>query len=62
MLAYYIIAPSFGRYQQLFQSKNNIDFDLNEIAFSKWNAVGVSSISGLIEGDLTRIYAIENIK
>jgi hypothetical protein len=36
-------------------NKNTIGFDLNEIAFVNWNAGGVSSISGLLKGNFTRI-------
>lgn len=44
------------------KSKDIVGFDLSEIAFSNWNAGGVSSISGLIKGDFTRMYANENSK
>jgi hypothetical protein len=44
------------------QNKNIIGFYLNEIVFSNWNAGGVSSVSGLLKGNFTRIYAIENSK
>jgi hypothetical protein len=38
--------------------KNTVGFDLSEVAFSNWNAGGVSSISGLIKGDFTRIQTL----
>jgi hypothetical protein len=44
------------------QSKNTVGFDLNEIAFINWNAGGVSSISGLLKGNFTRIYTTEESK
>ncbi|WP_395050025.1 DUF3078 domain-containing protein [Flavobacterium sp.] len=44
------------------QSKNTVGFDLNEIAFVNWNAGGVSSISGLLKGNFTRIHTTENSK
>lgn len=44
------------------QSKNTVGFDLNEIAFVNWNAGGVSSISGLLKGNFTRIRTTENSK
>lgn len=44
------------------KSKNTVGFDLNEIAFVNWNAGGVSSISGLLKGNFTRIYATEESK
>lgn len=44
------------------EKKNTIGFDLNEIAFSNWNAGGVSSISGLLKGNFTRIYALPKSK
>ncbi|MDD5151413.1 MAG: DUF3078 domain-containing protein [Flavobacterium sp.] len=42
--------------------KNIVGFDLNEISFSNWNAGGVSSISGLIKGEFTRIHTLEKSK
>ncbi|WP_281336692.1 DUF3078 domain-containing protein [Flavobacterium eburneipallidum] len=42
--------------------KNTIGFDLSEIAFVNWNAGGVSSISGLLKGNFTRVYSTEKIK
>jgi len=42
--------------------KNTIGFDMNEISFSNWNAGGVSSISGLIKGEFTRIHTLEKSK
>ncbi|NDP27635.1 MAG: DUF3078 domain-containing protein [Flavobacterium sp.] len=44
------------------QSKNTVGLDLNEIAFVNWNAGGVSSISGLLKGNFTRIYTTEDSK
>lgn len=44
------------------EKKNGIGFDLNEIAFVNWSAGGVSSVSGLLKGNFTRIYTKENIK
>jgi len=42
--------------------KNMVGFDMNEISFSNWNAGGVSSISGLIKGEFTRIHTLEKSK
>ena len=42
--------------------KNTVGFDMNEISFSNWNAGGVSSISGLIKGEFTRIHTLEKSK
>ncbi|MFI0492121.1 DUF3078 domain-containing protein [Flavobacterium sp.] len=42
--------------------KNIVGFDMNEISFSNWNAGGVSSISGLIKGEFTRIHTLEKSK
>jgi len=42
--------------------KNIVGFDLNEIAFSNWNAGGVSSVSGLLKGEFTRIHNLEKSK
>lgn len=44
------------------KSKNTVGFDLSEIAFVNWNAGGTSSISGLLKGNFTRIYATERSK
>lgn len=44
------------------KSKNIVGFDLNEIAFSNWSAGGVSSISGLVKGNFTRIYSRDKSK
>jgi hypothetical protein len=44
------------------KSKNTVGFDLNEIAFVNWSAGGVNSISGLLKGNFTRIYATERSK
>lgn len=43
-------------------NKNIIGFDLNEIAFVNWNAGGVSSISGLLKGNFTRIHTLDKSK
>ena len=40
--------------------KNQIGFDISEIAFLNWNAGGTSSISGLLKTKFTRIYTKEN--
>jgi len=40
--------------------KNTIGFDLNEIALVNWSAGGVSSISGLLKGNFTRIRTLDN--
>ena len=40
--------------------KNQIGFDISEIAFLNWNAGGTSSISGLIKSKFTRVYTKEN--
>src|SRR5690606_37911449 len=34
---------------------NTINFDLSEIAFVNWNAGGVNSITGLVNGTFTRL-------
>ena len=44
------------------KNKNTLGFDINEVAFSNWNAGGVSSISGIIKGDFVRIYTNNNLK
>nr|WP_255308179.1 DUF3078 domain-containing protein [Flavobacterium crassostreae] len=36
--------------------KNQVGFDLSEIAFVNWNAGGTSSITGLLKSKFTRIY------
>ena len=42
--------------------KNRVGFDMNEISFSNWNAGGVSSISGLLKGEFSRIRTLERSK
>jgi hypothetical protein len=42
--------------------KNSLGFYLSEIAFVNWSAGGTSSISGLIKGDFSRVYAKKNRK
>lgn len=42
--------------------KNSIGFDLNEIAFVNWSAGGVSSVSGLLKGNFSRVYTNGNLK
>ena len=37
------------------KKKNTIGFDVSEIAFVNWNAGGTSSISGLFNGNFTRV-------
>lgn len=37
------------------KNKNTIGFDVTEIAFVNWNAGGTSSISGLFNGNFTRV-------
>jgi hypothetical protein len=49
-------------YLSHWQKKYTLGFDLNEIAFVNWNAGGTSSISGLLKGNFTRIYATEKSK
>jgi len=44
------------------QKKNSVGFDLNEIAFVNWNAGGVSSVSGLLKTNFSRIYTKRNVK
>lgn len=44
------------------EKKNSIGFDLSEIAFVNWSAGGVSSVSGLLKGNFSRIYNSENLK
>ncbi len=43
------------------KNKNTVGFDLSEIAFINWSAGGVSSISGLIKGNFTRVYTNGNV-
>ena len=40
--------------------KNQLGFDISEIAFVNWSAGGTSSVSGLVKGDFSRIYAIDD--
>ncbi|MFV8324355.1 DUF3078 domain-containing protein [Flavobacterium sp. ZS1P14] len=42
--------------------KNSLGFYLSEIAFVNWSAGGTNSISGLLKGDFTRVYARKNRK
>ena len=42
--------------------KNQLGFDISEIAFVNWSAGGTSSISGLFKGEFNRTYAIGNHK
>lgn len=42
--------------------KNSLGFYLSEIAFVNWSAGGTNSISGLVKGDFTRVYAKKNRK
>jgi hypothetical protein len=42
--------------------KNQLGFDISEIAFVNWSAGGTSSISGLFKGEFNRTYAKENHK
>lgn len=42
--------------------KNQLGFDISEIAFVNWSAGGTSSVSGLVKGDFSRIYAKKNRK
>lgn len=42
--------------------KNQISFDLSEMAFVNWNAGGVSSITGLAKSQFQRIYTKGNLK
>lgn len=44
------------------KSKNTVGFDFNEIAFSNWNAGGVSAISGLMKGNFIRVYTLDKCK
>jgi hypothetical protein len=44
------------------QAKNTVGFDVSEIAFVNWSAGGVSSVSGLVKGNFSRIYAHTNVK
>jgi hypothetical protein len=41
---------------------NRLGFDISEIAFVNWSAGGTSSISGLLKGNFSRIYAKKNRK
>jgi hypothetical protein len=41
---------------------NKLGFDITEIAFVNWSAGGTSSISGLLKGNFTRVYAKKNQK
>lgn len=40
--------------------KNQLGFDISEIAFLNWNAGGTSSISGLLKSKFTRVYTQDN--
>ncbi|NRT14083.1 hypothetical protein HNP99_000408 [Flavobacterium sp. 28A] len=40
--------------------KNQVGFDISEIAFLNWSAGGTSSISGLLKSKFTRVYTQEN--
>lgn len=42
--------------------KNQLGFDISEIAFVNWSAGGTSSISGLFKGEFARTYAKGNHK
>lgn len=42
--------------------KNQISFDLSEMAFLNWNAGGVSSITGLAKSQFSRVYTKGNLK
>ena len=57
-----IINPKLPDSLSHWEKNNIIGFDLNEIAFSNWNAGGVSSISGLLKGNFTRIYTLPKSK
>lgn len=52
-LAPYIILTHWKR-------KNTLGFDLSEIALVNWSAGGVSSVSGLLKGNFTRIRTLDN--
>lgn len=41
------------------KSENLVGFDLNEIVFVNWNAGGISSVSGLLKGNFTRTYNLD---
>jgi hypothetical protein len=42
--------------------KNKVGFDFSEIAFVNWNSGGTNSFSGLIKGNFSRKYKIDNLK
>ncbi|MET3027206.1 DUF3078 domain-containing protein [Flavobacterium sp. UW10123] len=42
--------------------KNQVGFDISEIAFVNWSAGGTSSISGLFKGEFSRTYVKKNHK
>ncbi|KAF2512603.1 DUF3078 domain-containing protein [Flavobacterium foetidum] len=42
--------------------RNQLGFDISEIAFVNWSAGGTSSISGLFKGEFNRTYAKDNHK
>lgn len=42
--------------------KNQLGFDISEIAFVNWSAGGTSSVSGLFKGEFGRTYAKKNHK
>ncbi|MNK70852.1 hypothetical protein D3C87_902880 [compost metagenome] len=42
--------------------KNQVGFDISEIAFVNWSAGGTSSISGLFKGEFNRTYTKKNHK
>jgi hypothetical protein len=51
-----IAAPSTKDTISHWTKKNQLGFDISEIAFLNWNAGGTSSISGLFKGKFTRVY------
>jgi hypothetical protein len=56
------VQPTIPIFISHWTKKNIVGFDLNEIAFSNWNAGGVSSVSGLIKGEFIRIHTLEKSK
>jgi hypothetical protein len=57
-----IVTPELPDSLSHWEKKNEVGFDLSEIAFSNWNAGGVSSISGLLKGNFIRIYTLPKSK
>ena len=44
------------------KKQHKLGIDINQISFVNWNAGGTNSISGLLKGDIKRIYQYKNTK